>query len=405
VNQRQAQASVAASNGISLVKPEADTVIQPVAENSRLNFKTAIFVIVSSLGAAVMIVRRPGKIPISSSAGASTKISREAAGTVQPSSPSTHGTVILKLVRITRQTPDAKTLRFTLAENRHLAARPGQFLTFSFLFDGKKVVRSYSICSSPAAAGYVEIPPKRMEKGCASIYLNDRAEVGMTVEASGPYGQFCFDEAKHKRVVLIAGGSGITPMMAMLRHIDDYCLPTSVTLLYSVRTNDDIIFRSELEVLRARLNNFQYHILFSQPPAEWDGPKGRLNREFVESTVKEPASNFFLFAVLAHLWMPPVKSFPVCAWHLKKSSRRALAILHRPAVLTTRQLRKQPQPLSSSALKKLIPPVKDRPCCRQPNNAEWTFLQVAGRDNAEPAKSSFWKELYPWMRNRDFRTT
>jgi ferredoxin-NADP reductase len=293
VNQRQAQASVAASNGISLVKPEADTVIQPVAENSRLNFKTAIFVIVSSLGAAVMIVRRPGKIPISSSAGASTKISREAAGTVQPSSPSTHGAVMLKLVRITRQTPDAKTLRFTLAENRHLAARPGQFLTFSFLFDGKKVVRSYSICSSPAAAGYVEITPKRMEKGCASIYLNDRAEVGMTVEASGPYGQFCFDEAKHKRVVLIAGGSGITPMMAMLRHIDDYCLPTSVTLLYSVRTNDDIIFRSELEVLRARLNNFQYHILFSQPPAEWDGPKGRLNREFVESTVKEPASNYF----------------------------------------------------------------------------------------------------------------
>jgi glycine betaine catabolism B len=81
--------------------------------------------------------------------------------------------------------------------------------------------------------------------------------------------------------------------MAMLRHIDDYCLPTTVTLLYSVRTNDDIIFRSELEELRARLNNFQYHILLSQPPAEWDGPKGRLNREFVESTIKEDASNYF----------------------------------------------------------------------------------------------------------------
>ena len=56
---------------------------------------------------------------------------------------------------------------------------------------------------------------------------------------------------------------------------------------------DDIIFRSELEGLRTRLNNFQYHILLSQPTAEWSGPKGRLNREFVESKIKEPASNYF----------------------------------------------------------------------------------------------------------------
>jgi ferredoxin-NADP reductase len=293
VSQRQAQAGMAASNGISLVKPETDTAIQPVAEHSRANFKTAIFIFASCLGVTVMIVRRPGKIPVPSPEGAATKISREAAGTIQPASPSTHGTEILKLVRITRQTPEAKTLRFTMAENRHLAARPGQFLTFAFLFDGKKVVRSYSICSSPAASGYIEITPKRMEKGCASVFLNDRAAVGMTVEASGPFGQFCFDEARHKRVVLIAGGSGITPMMAMLRYIDDYCLPTTVTLLYSVRANDDIIFRSDLEELRTRLNNFQYHILFSQPPSEWGGPKGRLNREFVESTIKEPASNYF----------------------------------------------------------------------------------------------------------------
>jgi ferredoxin-NADP reductase len=293
VNQRQAQASTAASNGISLVKPEANIAIQAVEKRGRLNFKTAFFVFASCLGVAVMIVRRPGKIHVPSSEGASAKIPGEAAGTIQSASPPTHGTVMLKLVRITRQTPDAKTLRFTLAENRHLAAKPGQFLTFAFLFDGKKVVRSYSICSSPAASGYVEITPKRMETGCASVFLNDRAAVGLTVEASGPYGQFCLDEAKHKRVVLIAGGSGITPMMAMLRYIDDYCLPTTVTLLYCVRTNDDIIFRSDLEELRTRLNNFQYHILLSQPPAEWVGPKGRLNREFVESTIKEPASNYY----------------------------------------------------------------------------------------------------------------
>ena len=293
VNQRQQQASMAAASGISLVKPETGTAIQPVAGPGRLNFKPAIFVFVSCLAAAVLIIRRPGQIPTAISDAASTGISRETAGAIQPASPSTHGTVILKLVRITRQTRDAKTLRFTLAENRRLAARPGQFLTFSFLFDGKKVIRSYSICSSPAAAGYVEITPKRMRSGCASVFLNDRATVGMTVEASGPFGRFWLDEAQHKQVVLIAGGSGITPMMAMLRHIDDYCLSTTVTLLYSVRTTEDIIFRNDLEELRSRLDNFQYHILLSQPPAEWPGPKGRLNREFIKSTVSEPASNYF----------------------------------------------------------------------------------------------------------------
>jgi ferredoxin-NADP reductase len=293
VNQRQAQASLAAATGTSLVKPETRTAIQPVAEPRRWNFKTAIFVFVSSLAAAVMIIRRPGQIPIALSDDASAGIFREAAGVIRPASPLIQGTMILKLVRITRQTHDAKTLRFTLAENRHLAARPGQFLTFAFLFDGIKVIRSYSICSSPAAAGYIEITPKRMEKGCASIYLNDHAAVGMTVEASGPFGEFCFDETRHKRVVLLAAGSGITPMMAMLRHIDDLCLPVTVTLLYSVRTSDDIIFHSDLEELRTRLNNFRYHILLSQPPLEWVGPKGRLSREFVERTIQEPCSNYF----------------------------------------------------------------------------------------------------------------
>jgi ferredoxin-NADP reductase len=197
------------------------------------------------------------------------------------------------LARITRQTPDAKTLRFTLAENCQVAPKPGQFLTFAFLFDGKKVVRSYSICSSPAATRYIEITPKRTEKGCVSVFLNDRAAVGMTVEASGPFGQFCFDPARHRQIVLIAGGSGITPIMAMLRYIDDLCLPTTVTLLYSVRTNNDVIFRSELEELQTRLNDFEYHLLLSQPPADWSGPKGRLNREFAESVIKEPAANYF----------------------------------------------------------------------------------------------------------------
>src|SRR5260370_849518 len=117
----------------------------------------------------------------------------------------------------------------------------------------------------------------------------------MTVEAHGPFGRFCLDESKHHNVVLLAAGSGITPMMAMLAYMDDLCLETTVTLLYCVRTRGDILFESELERLRSRLKNFQYHVLLSKPHAEWSGPRGHISREFIEHTVKDLVSpDFFL---------------------------------------------------------------------------------------------------------------
>jgi len=107
-------------------------------------------------------------------------------GAVSITAPSPSGPLILRLASITAQTPDSKTLRFIVPNDRKINARPGQFLTFSFLFDGKKLVRSYSICSSPARSGYVEITTKRVSQGCVSLFLNDRAPIGMTVEANGP---------------------------------------------------------------------------------------------------------------------------------------------------------------------------------------------------------------------------
>jgi len=126
------------------------------------------------------------------------------------------------------------------------------------------------------------------------VFLNDRTAIGMTVEATGPFGQFCL-APEDKKIVLLAAGSGITPMMAMLRYMDDMCLETSVTLLYCVRTSNDIIFHDELEELWARLKNFQYHLLLSQPHTEWPGRRGHISREFVEDAIKELASSdFFL---------------------------------------------------------------------------------------------------------------
>jgi ferredoxin-NADP reductase len=227
--------------------------------------------------------------------------SKPDAATVSPKKPDDREsvnqleTLNLTLARIDPQTADAKTLRFVLPPAWHLRARPGQFLTFEWLIDGKTVVRSYSICSSPVQTGYIEITPKRVDNGCTSTFLNDRAKVGLTVKARGPYGQFYFDQSKHGRIVLIAGGSGITPMMAMLRYIDDLCIPAAATLIYCVRTEQDVFFKDELAALGGRLSEFRNVLVLSRPGSDWKGWKGHLRREIFEREVEKVSeSTIFL---------------------------------------------------------------------------------------------------------------
>jgi len=173
-----------------------------------------------------------------------------------------------------------------------LGAKPGQFLTFDWLLDGQKIARSYSIASSPTQTGFVEIAVKEQAGGCVSRFLNAQVSVGLTVEARGPFGQFFFDPQKHKSIVLFAGGSGITPMLSMLRYIDDRCLDTKVVLFFSVRTQQDIIYDGELERLEALLPNFERIIV---PTRRDNGEARHLSRERIVWELAEiPTHTFFL---------------------------------------------------------------------------------------------------------------
>jgi len=201
--------------------------------------------------------------------------------------------VHLLLSQTEQQTHDTKTLRFQVLDERLLCVKPGQFLTFQWTIDGQRVTRSYTISSSPVHENYVEITSKRMENGCVSVFLNERAKQGLAVEASGPYGRFYFDETLHKSIVLIAAGSGITPMISMLRYINDLELATPVTLLYCVRTFADIIFENELVTLSSSLPNFKYEVCLSRPDPTWKGRSGRLTEKFVSENVTDLDSHTF----------------------------------------------------------------------------------------------------------------
>jgi glycine betaine catabolism B len=201
--------------------------------------------------------------------------------------------LLLLLSRTQEQTHDSKTLRFLLPQGNGFHPRPGQFLTFNWVLDGKRIARSYSICSSPLQKGYLEITVKRTEGGHVSTFLNERVNVGLTVEARGPSGQFCFDESQHQRVVMIAGGSGITPMMSMLRYIDDLGLTTDVTLLYFVRTPLDVIFANELPQLQESIQHFRHLIIPTRADSDWKGPSGHLTRELLTRNLTHLHSSVF----------------------------------------------------------------------------------------------------------------
>jgi ferredoxin-NADP reductase len=250
-----------------------------------------------TIGVGVLIAVLFGLLVRSRPSAAKSMTVRSASAAIEPASntpvPVSRKPVILQLVRAERQTHDSVSLRFRVTGSQTLRGRPGQFFTFDWLLDGQKLSRSYSISSSPTQTGFVEIAVKKQPEGRVSCFLNERAAIGLTVEARGPLGRFCFQETEHKKIALFAGGSGITPLISILRYIDDLCLDTKATLFYSVRTKRDIIFEGELERLKTRLPNLRLVVILTKPDAGWSGPTGHLRGELISSYLDEVSNHTF----------------------------------------------------------------------------------------------------------------
>jgi ferredoxin-NADP reductase/mono/diheme cytochrome c family protein len=257
---------------------------------NRARIQTGVVIALVIIGLGTLVLRRPKRAIAKPAVSLPGKDDASHSSALSPA-----GVFVLQLVRIERQTHDCVSLRFRLPAGAKLKAKPGQFMTFSWLLAGKKVIRSYTISSSPTQSGYIEITPKRMKDGFVSAFLNDHAAIGLTVEAIGPAGQFYFDEQTQKKVVLLAAGSGITPMISILRFFDDRCLDTEVTLIYTARTHRDIIFETEIERFKKSLPGFNCFIILTRPAPGWEGLTGHIRRDFLADIVKiQKEATFFL---------------------------------------------------------------------------------------------------------------
>ncbi len=142
------------------------------------------------------------------------------------------------------ETPRAKSFRLRLPEWR--AHLPGQYYTIRLTApDGYQAIRSYSIASSPLDEGVIELTVDCLMDGEVSPFLHDVVEVGDELEVRGPLTEY-FTWQGSSPLLLIGGGSGVVPLMCMLRHQRRAFPEVPVRLLYSVRSPDDVFYRSEL---------------------------------------------------------------------------------------------------------------------------------------------------------------
>ncbi len=182
-----------------------------------------------------------------------------------------------------------KTKSFTLALPKWMAHRPGQHYDVRLTApDGYQTQRSYSIASAPERMGELELTVERIEDGEVSPYLHDVLVPGDQLEVRGPIGgYFVWEVSLGGPLLLIAGGSGVVPLMAMLRHRAAQHATMPTRMLYSSRTADDVIYRDELDALAASDRTLEVFFTFTrQPPTGWTGYRRRIDAAMLGEVIK-----------------------------------------------------------------------------------------------------------------------
>jgi ferredoxin-NADP reductase len=189
---------------------------------------------------------------------------------------------------VVAETPKVRTIVFDVPE--WPGHTPGQHVDVRLTAeDGYRAQRSYSVASAPAE-GRLALTVERLDDGEVSPYLVDDLQVGDQIELRGPIGgHFVWEASLGGPLLLAAGGSGVVPLMSMLRHRAAVGSSTPALLLYSARTFEDIIYRGELKSLSSAGDGFEFvQTLTRSQPEGWEGRSGRIDSELLEEVAWPP---------------------------------------------------------------------------------------------------------------------
>ena len=201
--------------------------------------------------------------------------------------------VEMVLESVKMELPDTKTLRLKWPDDYGVEFKTGQFITL-YWPDSPKYKRAYSLSSCVLDSGHFEVTVKR--DGKMGTRIVDWAQAGDTMFVIPPTGRFLPVLEPDKHLICIAGGSGVTPFRGFVREATRTGKKTKITILYSVRTTEDIIFEEEFRELEAQNPHFKFLVTCTRLPEEhsWAGRRGRIDTDWIrEQVVDLPNSVFY----------------------------------------------------------------------------------------------------------------
>ncbi|MDC1162319.1 ferredoxin--NADP reductase [Tenacibaculum sp.] len=208
-------------------------------------------------------------------------------------------TYLLKVIEIKKETQDSVSVSFDVPYELYdtFNYKSGQYLTLQFNLKGQQVRRSYSICSSPVIEEPLKIGVKRVKNGLVSNHINDNLKVGDTVEILPPDGHFFVDVKKenYKTYYLFAAGSGITPVLSILKTVLFTEKRSFVYMIFGNRSQETIMFYKELKQLQETYNNrFVLIQTLSKPKSSWSDLWRTQNKEFRKGRVDTACIEWFV---------------------------------------------------------------------------------------------------------------
>ncbi len=199
---------------------------------------------------------------------------------------------------IDTQVETARSKSLILAVPEWIGHKAGQHVDIRLTAeDGYQAQRSYSIASPPEDTDHITLTIERLDDGEVSPYLVDELRIGDKIELRGPIGgYFVWEIQMGGPLLLVAGGSGIVPLMAMIRHSQRASSNVPTRLLYSSRTYEDIIYREELDRLATEDPMLEVvHTLTRTQPTGWTGYRRRIDAELLGEIAWSPKEHPLAF--------------------------------------------------------------------------------------------------------------
>ena len=200
----------------------------------------------------------------------------------------------LSIKELKRETKNSVSIVFDIPEKlqNEFNFLPGQYINIQFELDGKPIRRAYSICSSQKS-NELRIAIKEVKDGTFSVYANHNLEIGDILEVSPPEGKFTLNISDSSKLnyLAIAAGSGITPVLSMIKSVIETEKDSKFILLYGNRSKEDTMFKNELDNLKLQYKDqFDVHYVYSRE-TEDNAYEGRVNTDIIEDLLKNRCGN------------------------------------------------------------------------------------------------------------------